>query len=103
MVCEDDRSVPLGCASHGDMDHSESCLNIMFLQREKQQPQHYTYWLCCGKPSSKCLIHILPLLLCSMSATLSDLRLSTATARNRLLLYRYVKGLALCPRSHLSG
>lgn len=38
MVCEDDRSVPLGCAPHGDMDHSESCLNVMFLQREKEEP-----------------------------------------------------------------
>ena len=34
MVCEDDRSVPLGYASHGDMDHSESCLNVMFLAVE---------------------------------------------------------------------
>lgn len=44
MVCEDDRSVPLGCAPHGDMNHSESCLNVMFLQREKKEPQCY---MCC--------------------------------------------------------
>lgn len=48
MVREDDRSVPLGCAPHGDMNHSESCLNVMFLQREKKEPQHYVCWLCYG-------------------------------------------------------
>lgn len=41
MVCEDDRSLPLGCAPHGDMDHSKGCLNVMFLQREKEEPQCY--------------------------------------------------------------
>lgn len=45
MVCEDDRSVPLGCAPHGDMNHSESCLNVMFLQREKKEPQCYMCYL----------------------------------------------------------
>lgn len=50
MVCEDDRSVPLGCAPHGDMDHSESCLNVMFLQREKKEPQCYVCCLCYREP-----------------------------------------------------
>jgi len=44
MVCEDDRSVPLGRAPHGDMDHSKSCLNVMFLQSEKKEAQCY---VCC--------------------------------------------------------
>lgn len=39
MVRKDDGSAPLGCAPHGDMDHSESCLNVMFLWREKKEPQ----------------------------------------------------------------
>lgn len=65
MVCEDDRSVPLGCAPHGDMNHSKSCLNVMFLQREKKEPQCY---MCCLhrepylRASSKGLIPTLTLL-----------------------------------------
>lgn len=50
MVCEDDRSVPLGCAPHGDMDHSESCLNVMLLQKEKKEPQCYMCCLCYREP-----------------------------------------------------
>lgn len=47
MVREDDRSLPLGCAPHGDMDHSKSCLDVMFLQREKKEPQCY---VCYSEP-----------------------------------------------------
>lgn len=50
VVCEDDRSVPLGCAPHGDMNHSESCLNVMFLRREKKEPQCYVCCLCYREP-----------------------------------------------------
>lgn len=34
VVSEDDRSLPLRGAPHGDMDNSKSCLDVMLLQRE---------------------------------------------------------------------